>query len=318
MQPNFSITVEDKVITDIIKNRLVSLKVTDEAGIKSDTVELTLDDRDLVLEIPKTGVKLKVHSVIMNLVEMGTYIIDEVTVESPPSLITIKGYATNSLLSSQHSNGWHEKTIGELVAAIASKHNLQPRISSKFANIPLSHLDQTIESDMNLLTRLAQIYGAIAKPAGGFLLFVEESSAKSYTGQTIGGKTLTPQDVSNWRISFIEQKKYKSVIATWHDSGRAKLIEEKAGEGKPAYRLRTPYPNAQTARAAAAAKLQRLNQDATTLSITLRGDPELTAESKFCLSGFKQGIPARLGYYPCGAHIRCKRLPHHYRSHTIF
>ena len=123
------------------------------------------------------------------------------------------------------------------------------------------------------------------------LLVVEENAAKSYTGQTVGGKTLTPQDVSNWRISFTEQKKYKSVIATWHDSSRARLIEEKASNGKPTYSLRTSYPNAQTAKAAASAKLQKLNQDSTTLNLILRGDPELTAESKLYLAGFRPNIP---------------------------
>jgi phage protein D len=44
---------------------------------------------------------------------------------------------------------------------------------------------------MHLLSRLAQFMALSAKPANGFLLFVPEGKAKSFTGQLIGGGTLS-------------------------------------------------------------------------------------------------------------------------------
>jgi phage protein D len=46
MTPDFRIHADSQDITERIQDRLLSLRVTDEAGIKSDTVELNLDDRD--------------------------------------------------------------------------------------------------------------------------------------------------------------------------------------------------------------------------------------------------------------------------------
>lgn len=47
MTPDFNLWVEGQMITGLIRNRLVSIRITDEAGITSDTVEVCLDDRDL-------------------------------------------------------------------------------------------------------------------------------------------------------------------------------------------------------------------------------------------------------------------------------
>ena len=53
MTPDFNLWVEGQMITGLIRNRLVSIRITDEAGITSDTVEICLDDLDSLLELPK-------------------------------------------------------------------------------------------------------------------------------------------------------------------------------------------------------------------------------------------------------------------------
>ena len=49
MTPDFSISVEGVLITELIKSRLVSMHITDEAGVISDTAIIHLDDRDFVI-----------------------------------------------------------------------------------------------------------------------------------------------------------------------------------------------------------------------------------------------------------------------------
>ncbi len=61
MTPDFNLWVEGQMITGLIRNRLVSIRITDEAGITSDTVETCLDDRDSLIEMPSSGSKLQVH-----------------------------------------------------------------------------------------------------------------------------------------------------------------------------------------------------------------------------------------------------------------
>jgi phage protein D len=225
---------------------------------------------------------------------MGLYIVDEITLEGSPQTMKIKGHAADlkASLKSQKIDEWHQKTIGDLVNTIASKHGYQPRVASQFSSIKLPHIDQTAESDMHLLTRLAQLHGAIAKPANGFLLFVPEGKAKSFTGQLIGGGTLSLDEISSWRVTFAERDQHNSVASYWHDPDKAEPVEEKAGDGDPVHTMRGVYPNSGLAKAAAEAKLERLTRGTQTLNITLAGRPELVAESKIYLSGFRPGIPS--------------------------
>jgi len=60
MTPIYQITVNGSNITELVKTRLLSLSITDNAGWDSDTIEMSLDDRDARLEIPKIGALMEV------------------------------------------------------------------------------------------------------------------------------------------------------------------------------------------------------------------------------------------------------------------
>jgi phage protein D len=64
---------------------------------------------------------------------------------------------------------------------LANHQDITAKIRERL-DIALPHTDQASESDMNLLHRLAKRYDAIAKPAGGHLLFLRGGDAQSVTG----------------------------------------------------------------------------------------------------------------------------------------
>ena len=79
MTPIYSITVDGGDITAKVADRLISLRITDEAGIKSDTVSLTLDNRDNAVAVPRHGVIMKVSLgyAETDMIFMGAYTVDE-------------------------------------------------------------------------------------------------------------------------------------------------------------------------------------------------------------------------------------------------
>ena len=56
--------------------------------------------------------------------------------------------------------------------AIARRNNLTPRVDATLAAIKVAHIDQTNESDVHLLTRLAGQHDAVATMKNGSLLFL--------------------------------------------------------------------------------------------------------------------------------------------------
>ncbi|SMG64540.1 Phage late control D, partial [methanotrophic bacterial endosymbiont of Bathymodiolus sp.] len=168
MTPDFRIHADSQDITERIQDRLLSLRVTDEAGIKSDTVELNLDDRDGLVIWPVHGAELEISLGYREtgLVRLGLYIVDEVEHSGPPNTLTIRAKASDmrQSLKAPQTRVWDNVTLADLVSSIASEHGLVPKISDSLASIGYTHLDQTEESDLHLLTRLGRENNAVTKP----------------------------------------------------------------------------------------------------------------------------------------------------------
>ena len=82
MRPAFLILADSVNITALVADRLVDLVITDKAGVKSDRLELVIDDRDERLELPETGAKLEVSIGYRggSLARMGSYVVDGIEV----------------------------------------------------------------------------------------------------------------------------------------------------------------------------------------------------------------------------------------------
>lgn len=291
MKPIWKISADGADITAACAKRLLQLVVTDEAGIASDTVSLTLDNRDLAIAAPRKGAKLEVWMGYEGggLVHMGQYVVDEIEAEGPPHALTIKGKAADMRASfkEQKTRGWDQITIGDLVKTIAGEHKLIPAVSPQLAQIAVPNLAQTNESDLNLLTRVAKTYDAVAKPVSGRLLFVPRGEAKSASGKAMPGVSLGPGDVRSYRATQAERGKYGAVVAQWHNpaTGQPESIKVSDGEG-PTHTVRQKYPDASQAQAAAQAKLDSLARGVGTFSgAVVPGRPGLGAEGKLTVSG---------------------------------
>ncbi|WP_375316238.1 hypothetical protein [Wolbachia endosymbiont (group A) of Colletes cunicularius] len=176
-----------------------------------------------------------------------------------------------------------------MVKEIAEKHGYGCRVAEEFASVLIPHINQIEESDISLLTKIATEREAMAKLAGGYILFIPKGKAKSATGKALGTTALRPQDTINWKVHFTVSR-YNSVIAKWHSYEKGETISETVGFGSPSYIIQTLYSNAESALSAANAKIKQLKRNNAVLDITMPGDPELFAEAKLSLLGFHQDI----------------------------
>lgn len=293
MIPAFKIKADSIDITTQIKERLVSMRITDDAGIHSDTLEITLDDRDLLIELPRHGAELRVELGYQEtqLSLMGKYTVDEVELSHPPATMIIRAKAADMLesLKAPKSRSWDEVSLDDIVQTIAAEHGLTARVSEEI-DFFYVHVDQTEESDLHLLTRLADEQGAIVKPVNGYLIMVPQGQAKSVSGNNLPKVTVKPDEITSYRVTMADRGKYQSVMAKWHDPVTAQTQEITIGEGTPIYQLRHTDNSANAAIQRAMAKLKALARGSATLSITLPGRSDLFSESPILLSGFRTGV----------------------------
>jgi len=297
MIPDFLIRADSQDVTAVIRDRFMELRVTDVSGVDSDTVEIRLDDRAPAIALPRTGAKLEVYLGYREtgLARMGLFTVDEITLEGPPDSLAIRARAADLRqgLKEPRTRSFDNIRIGDLVSTIAAAHGYTPQVAPDLAALSLVHLDQTEESDLNLLTRLAEDHGAVAKPMADALLFVPRGQAKSFSGKALPVVTKGRGDLSRWNVTLAERNKYLAVEARWRDLAAAADVTIVVGSGEPVFRIRNSYPDAATALAAAKAKLAAFERGAGTLSGGCRGDISLGAEGELHLAGIRPGVDGK-------------------------
>lgn len=294
MQPSFRIVANGADITAKIADRLISLDISDQAGVNSDRATIVIDDRDQALEIPKTGAKLEIYLGYVDsaLVRMGSYVVDEVELEGPDRQMVIRANAADMTggIKGPKERSWHSVTFGSLAKKIASEHSLAASIPGDLAARDLGHVDQT-ESDMQLLTRICSEQGATFKIADGRLIIAAHAGGKTASGKAMPPVTVTAGNCSGWSATINDRAQYKSVIATWHNLSTGQRGQEKSGTGSPAMTLKYTYANSGTAKRAAKSKQDLLGRSTKTVSISGHiGDPTIAAERLATLVGFRSGI----------------------------
>jgi len=289
-------------ITARVRQRLLSLAISDEAGLKADTLELVLDDRDDAIETPRKGVELRCWMGFKEtgLFDMGLFVVDELEFNGPPAQLQISAKAValedsetvsgmTASLREERSRSWHETTLGSIVRTIAAEAGYSSKVDAELAAIAVPHVDQTAESDLNFLSRLAVDVDAVFKPAASSLLMLPRAAtARDMPRVAIHGPRSQAADKAlKWSFTLPEREAFGRVVATYQDLDEAELVEVVAGDEGPIRYLEEPRPSYAAAALAAAAELQRIRRKKATGRITVVGNPLLVAESIAQLEGFR-------------------------------
>lgn len=302
LKPAFRLVANGGDITPLISDRLVSLSLSDSVGFESDLLEITLadDEPDNPIQIPATGAELELYLGYDAITQrMGLFICDEVELSGWPGTMTIrarsatydksKGGKTD--LQTQKSRSWTSGTLfGDMIKRIANEHGMESAVSASMAKIPIPHTDQADESDINLLLRIAKKYDGIVKPSGGKITVTKRGEGKTASGEDLPVITVTPQDCVAYRLTRQKRENAGTVVAYYQLTKSAALYEVKVGEGEPVKKIGKHYPSQSVALAAAKAELAKRKRNQTTFSITLPGDPTISAECKLLPIGFREGI----------------------------
>lgn len=296
-RPSFRLTVGGQDITEHVNPRLISLQLTDNRGTEADQLDLALDDSDGKLEIPPHGASIQVWLGwnTTGLVDKGTFTVDETVHAGTPDTLTIRARSADLRegLAAKKERSWHGTTLGEIARKVAAENELKAEIAADLDDVPVKHMDQTNESDINLLTRLAKENDAIAAIKGGSLLLFSAGTGKSVGGIALQHRVLTRMDGDSHSFQQADRDSYSGVTAQYNDGDEFALKEAQVGEEKNTKRLRNMYPTKEAAEKAAQAESQRLQRGNATLTYTLaRGIPDLVPECTFQLQGIKPEIAA--------------------------
>ncbi len=274
MKVDYRISVDGTDVTGNFADRLVGVIVIDEAGHKADTAEITLDDRDSRIALPKTGAKLSIAlGFTGQLVELGTFVVDELAGEIGPDTLTIRAKGADMLgsIRARKTRAWHKVTVQDIVGKIAGEHGLTAAIADSLKSVFFAYEAQTAESDLAFLSRLARELDAVAKPASGRLVFVKRGEGKTTDGKALPVTTITRADIRTGRWQFTGRGRYGKVTCIWGEVGTATPHRVTVGDQNPELEVRHRYPNADAARRAAQSRLDQSKRGSGIMSLELGG-----------------------------------------------
>jgi len=290
------ITANNKPLNALISSRIISVTVTDNRANEADELSIVLDDSDGALELPKRGVKLncKMGFLGEDIHDKGDFVVDETEWSGTPDLITVKASSANfkSKIKEAKSKSYHRKKFGDIASEIAKNHELTLVMANDLKTINLSHVDQTNESDLNLLQRLAKQNGAEMAVKKDRLLIFKAGSAKTASGKNLPALVLTRNDGDQFRYSEQDRESdHTGVSASYQDTGKAKREKAVAGEKGKVKHLKGTFANKEEAERASKAKMAEIKRQMAKFSITTAyGIPEMSTESPVKLQGFKEEV----------------------------
>lgn len=300
MRPAFVIVSESSGdITGKLIDRVTRISVVDAEGIDNDTLDVDLDDRGQFIALPDVGERLWVYLGYVGgpMVEMGRYVVDEVSVSGPPLSIafTAKGPDMTQGLKAPKNESRHEDglTLGELAREIAADHHLTPRIHPLADPLTIEHVDQISESDMAVLARLAEEHDLSLRLTATELILRPHPArlppTDSYRPPPV---TLTARDITRYRWRRQSRSEYADVRATHYDADQGRRVgvkSAKRGDG-PTLTLRHDARDAQRAQQLADARKRQADRASRSLTLDLPGNPHIQAGGHLILTGVSDPV----------------------------
>ncbi len=293
--PDYRLVVNGQDITAKVNPRLINLTLSEGREGAADTLELTLADHDGQLALPRKGatIELQLGWRGQPLVDKGSFEVDEVEHSGAPDQISIKARSADlkRKLRQRTEKSWHDTTVGAIVQEIAARHGLAPRVGGALAGTKVEHIDQTNESDLHFLSRLAKQHDAVATVKKGHLLFLPINGTKTSGGAALGGMRIARASGDQHRYHSAERGAYSGVRAYWSDPNQAEKRSVLVGSEEDEKRLKDTYGSEADAMAAARSEQQRVERGKATMELTLAiGRPELMPQTPVTVAGFKPEI----------------------------
>ena len=296
------VTLDGKDLTDKLKPRLVSLRLTEKRGESADAIEIKLTDHDGQLALPKEGARLSVQlgwergtGVKVGLVDKGSFKVDDVTWDGPPDCVTITGRSADLKESfrTRKTRIWKDQTLSAILGKIAGEHGLTAKCHADLASKQVKVAEQHNKSDMQFLRDLGRRYDAVATTKDGNLLFAPIGAKTTATGKAIPTLTVTRQDGDKYSYRRAARENGQDgAEANWHD--QASGTRKKVTKGGKPRRLKRVYASEGDAKEASTAEAKRIKRAEATLSLDLAyGNAALAAGAAATATGFKSEIDGK-------------------------
>ena len=268
-KPNFTLTANDKDVTQDLKENLISISFTDEVNEQADDITIRVTGQ---FARPSYEDELKLWlGYDTDLDFVGSFIVQTTTrVNNNVLDISATGVNFSNELKEKRDITYEKVSLKDICSQIAKRNDL--KLNSDFNDKFVPSQAQTNESDLHFLNRMAKEYNAIFNIKNNTLIFTKKIIDKK-KNEALPIYTISANDCNNQtpKIKHSNRTLYKSCKSIWHDTKENIAKEITVGVGKPCLVNKGSFKNEAEARDKASARLERANQGIITGNIEIDG-----------------------------------------------
>jgi phage protein D len=294
--PVWNMLWNGKNVTDYLTPYVLSVTYEDVYHGESDTIEITIENRDLrwlqnwypekgdtvVLSI---GYKDEPH------LPCGEFEIDEIEFSGSRTsgdTVHLKGIAApfKKSIREKRTIAYENATLSRIVRLVAERNGMNAVIELD-SDPTFKRIDQKQKADLTFLRELAEKYNASVKVQGNTVYFFSNDRLK----ERKPALTVERKGVISYSLRDKTHNIYKGVIITYHDPKTKKLLKYR--EDWTGYKAGADYlkvnervESLEEAKLRAKALRHRYDSKEKTGRITVPGDPQIMAGLVVALSGF--------------------------------
>ena len=292
--PRFEVTINGKNVTDDISAFVSQVEYADRIEEASDEASLVIDDIAGIWQTdwyPQQGDSLTLKMGYPgNMLDCGSFEIDEIELSSPPDRLTVKAIAAaiTESMRTRNSRAFEKQSLKDIAQFVADKHSLKLMgDTSRLANIEIGRKTQDNESDLSFLSNVAKKFGIIFAVRGDQLIFLDPEELEKansvaeihrFNLSRFSFKDKTSDTYQEASVSHRDVKTNSVVKWSIQSSGDPTKLDEIKAPGR--------VENASQAEAVADGAIRESNKDKLTGTFTIDGNPLLVSGANVDMQGF--------------------------------
>lgn len=272
-----------------LQQRLISWRITDDNGTISDRASLTFHADGLSF-IPASGSE---YSFWVQGEARGKWQVSAITEHFEPNKLEVQ--LSPAKFTTKDPTAWREPrkrtfppaTVGDVVNSVMSSHGYTVRVDPELANVKTDHLNQTEETDVAFIVRLAKRYDAVAKPFNGLYVFGLKGNINKLTDVNKPVAKITPAILvrGTGKLAHPTSIKYAGAKASYRVSETGENAEVVVGDAPYTF-IKELFISPEEARANAMVRLQELARNGQEFTATIQGTSGFWSEGVMVLEGF--------------------------------
>ncbi|MBV7529041.1 phage late control D family protein [Chitinophaga sp. sic0106] len=291
---DYTIIYNAKDISRDISGQILNIQYTDKISGESDSLEISLEDSDLLWQNSWYPVKGDTVQLVIRLdsrqLDCGMFEVDELassgSIDGDRFIIRALAASISKKLRTKNSHAHEDKTLREIANTIAAKLGLT--LVGKVPDIRIHRVNQYRESDLSFLGRIGKDYGCIFSVRGNQLIFTHYLDLEARNASLI----LSKQQLISYDLRDTTNKTFKNSKVRHHDPYKKQTVSyfSKADDNAPSQsaddlEIRSRVENEQQAEAKGKYALFKSNTEGVGGDIVLPGELLFVSGNNFQLNG---------------------------------